>query len=140
MTEVGTASGHPLGRWHLRRLATLSWSFVAAFAVATGTLLVLGWLTFVSVPPVRLTLEQRTAGDWVVADVPAAEFAWLSGVRPGMTVGGFVAPGSEPGRDWESLFVTAGALTIDLPRHPIGPDPGAFFVGATALDAAELER
>ncbi len=133
MTEVSTASGRPPGRWRAPRIATLSRSVVAAFAVATGTLLVLGWLTFISVPPVELALEQGTSGEWVVADVPVGEFAWLSGVRPGMTVGGFAAPGSEPGRDWTSLFVTDGVMTIDVQRHPIGPDPGAFFVGMTAL-------
>lgn len=133
MTEVSTASGRPLGRWRVPRIATLSRSAVAAFAVATGTLFVLGWLTFISVPPVELALEQETSGEWVVADVPVGEFAWLSGVRPGMTVGGFVAPGSEPGRGWTGLFVTDGVVTIDVPRHPIGPDPGAFFVGMTAL-------
>lgn len=138
MTEGGTVSSRSPGRWHVRGIVALSRSFVAAFTVATGALLVVGWLTFVSVPPVQLTLEPRTNGEWVVADVPVAEFAWLSGVRPGMTAGGFVAPGPEPGRDWTSLFVTDGVMTIDVQRHPIPPDPVTFTVGAVALLLAAI--
>lgn len=133
MTEQDADANRRLGRPLVRQLAPLSGAFPAALAIATVALFVLGWLTFVSVPPVRLALDQRTAGDWVVADVPVGEFAWLSGVRPGMTVEGLVAPSSEPGQDWESLFVSDGAVTIDLQRRQIPPDPAAFLAGAAGL-------
>lgn len=106
---------------------------MAALAVSTATLIVLGWLTFVAVPAVQLTLERGTSGEWIVADVPVAEFAWLAGVRPGMTVQAFVPPGSEPAQDWESLLATDGALLIGVQRHEIPPHPAPFTVSAIAL-------
>lgn len=133
MTEEGRASNRSR-RWRsVGRIALRSITFASGLAVATATLLVVGWLTFVSVPAVHVTLRQTASGGWVVIDAPVAEYAWVAGVRPGMTVGGFVAPGPEPGGNWDTLAVTDGVVTIGIPHHPMPPDPGPVFAGTIAL-------
>ena len=119
--------------WSSRRWLLFPRAFVAALAISTAALLVLGWLTFVSVPSVQLGVERRASGGWSVGEVPVAEPAWLYGVRPGMVVDGFTGPGPEPGQDWESLFVTDGTLRLDVQRRLLPPEPIAFGAGLIAL-------
>ena len=90
----------PHGGW--RSTASVTGAFVAASVLG-----VLGWLTFVAVPPVHVALEQAD-GAWIVADLPVAEFAWLNGVRPGMTVTGFEPAGIHPSPDWNTLVAWLG--------------------------------
>ena len=125
----------PSRRWwsSLRWLLLFPRAFVVALAISMVALVVLGWLTFVSVPSVQLGVERQASGGWSVGDVPVAESAWLYGVRPGMVVDGFTGPGPEPGLDWESLFVTDGTLRLDVQRHPLPPEPIAFGGGLIAL-------
>lgn len=150
-TDFDTQRGPRRGQ--VRRRGPHSAAFLVSAAVAGAVLFVLGWLSFVSVPRVQMTLRHAPGGTWVVADVPVAEMAWQSGVRPGMTVVGFAAPGSEPSPewispsasdgvvppssaqnpDWNTIAVTDGVVTIDIPRHPVSPDPWAFYLGAIAL-------
>lgn len=108
-------------------------AFGTALAVSAAALLVLGWLTFVSVPSVQLGLERRASGEWSVGEVPVAESAWLYGVRAGMVVDGFTGPGSTPGQGWESLAVTDGTLRLDVQRHLLAPEAIAFTGGLIAL-------
>ena len=120
--------------WSSRRwLPLFPRAFVAALAISMVALVVLGWLTFVSVPSVQLGVERRASGGWSIGEVPVAERAWLYGVRAGMVVDGFTGPGPEPGQDWVSLFVTDGTLRLDVQRHPLPPEPIAFGGGLIAL-------
>lgn len=112
----------------------------AAFGVAaivTGApLLVLGWLTFVGVPPVELSLERRANGALVVTDVPVAGPAWQMGVEPGMRVEGFSSPGGDPRIDWQSLLLTDGWVRTTIQRYELPPDPTAFVIAVLALVGA----
>ncbi len=58
MIEIDANASRRLGQALVRRLAPPSLAFVASLVVAMVALRVLAWLTFVSVPPVQLTLNQ----------------------------------------------------------------------------------
>lgn len=116
-------------------------AFAAGAALAAVSLLVLGWLTFVAVPPVELTLERRPDGTVVVAEVPVAGPAWQMGIEPGMRVEGFVSPSGDPSSDWQSLLLTDGSLRTAIQRYDLPPDPPVFVFGLLGLlSALVLQR
>ena len=131
VTEAKANLDGRCGPHRARRRSPFSSSFVAALAIATASFLVLASLALVFVPPVGLSLERTSSGDWVVSDVPVAESAWLAGVRPGMTVDG-VTPGADP-THWDSLLLSDGTMFVTIERNPRPPGVLVLVPGVLAL-------
>ncbi len=119
------------GQDRTRRFGRLSSSFVAALVIATASFIVLASLALVFVPPVGLSLERTSSGDWVVTDVPVGESAWLEGVRPGMTVAG-ATPEADP-THWDSLSLSDGSMLVTIQRNPRPPGVLVLVPGVLAL-------